>query len=298
MNQGNTRRRLLAVIALVSCAFLSHRAYAQGEADKRQQAKERYEMATRLYDVGKYAEAISEYEEAYLLVEDAALLFNIGQAYRLWDHPEEAIRSYKNYLRRRPDATNRAEVEKKIADLEKVVEERKRNGALPPVAPPPQPPLPGQPALASPAQRGYQAQPGSPTDLAPPPAAQPPLPGTDVGAATKQPVQPPAQKWKWVPYALVGASGACLLTSIVAGAIGASKAKRLQDASQNHEVFDSSVEKSGKAANGVALVAALGAVLTGGAGGYLWWRARRQSSPSVAAVVTPVFAGASATVPF
>jgi len=298
MNQGNVSR-LLALVALATVVFVTRPVQAQGEAEKRQQAKEHYEMATRFYDVGKYGEAISEYEEAYLLVEDAALLFNIGQAYRLWDHPEEAIRSYKNYLRRRPDATNRADVEKKIADLEKVVDDRKRAGASPAVQPPPPPATPTPPAPPSPPPpAAYPPQPAPPAGLAPPPVPQPPPPGIEAAVVQAQssPSQP-SPKTKWLSYGLLGVGGACLLTSIIAGAVGASKAKKLETASQNHEVFDPAVESNGKTANSVAAVAAVGALVAGGVGGYLLWRSRR-SSVSAAVAVTPAFAGGSASVAF
>jgi tetratricopeptide (TPR) repeat protein len=106
-------------------------------------AKEHYEKATRFYELGKYGEAINEYEASYLLVADAELLYNIGQAYRLWERPDDAIRAYENYLRRRPDAVNRRDVETQIANLKRAVEERRQrvvSGRPPPVSQPSMPP--------------------------------------------------------------------------------------------------------------------------------------------------------------
>ena len=134
MNSFAPLRGLVATVVLALCALAAIPARAETDAEKKQQAKAHYELATRFYDVGKYGEAINEYEAAYLLTGDPALLYNIGQAYRLWDRPDDAIRVYKNYLRQRPDAVNRADVERKIADLEKTVEERHRSGAVPPEA--------------------------------------------------------------------------------------------------------------------------------------------------------------------
>ena len=93
---------------------------------QKQKTKEHYEKATRLYNVGKYPEAIVEYEAAYLVSADPVMLFNIAQCHRLNSQPEEAARFYKNYLRNAPGAPNREDVERKIAEMERLTEERRR----------------------------------------------------------------------------------------------------------------------------------------------------------------------------
>ncbi len=97
------------------------------------QAKAHYEVATRLYSERKYGEAVAEFEKALVLTQDATMLFNIGQAYRLWDRPRDAISAYRGYVRRAPAAGNRAVVEKTIAYLERVVDDR--HLGLPPQQP-------------------------------------------------------------------------------------------------------------------------------------------------------------------
>jgi tetratricopeptide (TPR) repeat protein len=296
---------MLATLALATvaiCVAVPAVARADSEAEKKVQAKEHYEMATRLYDVGKYGEAIAEYEQAYLLIEDAALLFNIGQAYRLWDRPEDAIRAYKNYLRRRPDASNRADVEKKIADMDRIIEDRRRGL---PGQQPVQPLQPGQafppPVVGgNPAYPGSASGPGQPGPLAPTAA---PLPEQQSGAvmiAQPAPSEPASPKKKWIAYSLLGAGGVCLLTSVIAAAVGANKAKTLQNASQNRQTFDPKVESSGKAANAVAAVSALLGIAAGGTGGYLLWRWRGSAASSIAVVpvAAPSFAGGSALLTF
>ena len=295
-----TRLGFLALATMVLCAMVPAVARAQSESEKKQQAKDHYEKATRLYDVGKYGEAISEYEEAYLLIEDAALLFNIGQAYRLWDRPEDAIRAYKNYLRRRPEANNRPDVEKKIADLDKLVEDRRRGVPAQPVQPPSPPPSPipnAYPALPSPGPA-----PVAPVAPIPGPAAAP-LPEQQAAPlvfAQPAPVEPAPPKSKWLAYSLLGVGGACLVTTVIAAAIGASKAKKLQDASQNRAPFDPAVESNGKTANSLAFVSAIAGIATGGVGGYLLWRGRGSAaaSASVVPAVGPAFAGGSALLTF
>ena len=292
MNRLNRARGLLSIAALALCVLAPWVARAETDAEKKQRAKERYEIATRFYDVGKYGEAVKEYEEAYMLTGDPALLFNIGQAYRLWDHSEDAIRVYKNYLRQRPDAVNRADVEKKIADLDKVVEERRRSGGAPlaePAAPPPapgeQPPLPGAaPVSAEPAPMPQAGLPPAGVVVATPP-----------GSST-----PPKSDRAWLNYSLLGVGGACLVTAAVAGMLGASKAKKLQDAAQNRQPFDPAVEQNGKTANLVAVTTGVVGLVAGGVGGYFFWRDRKAARASVAVVpvISATFAGGSALLTF
>src|SRR5450432_417854 len=113
--------------------------------------KQLYERATRAYDVGKYNEAIEEYQKAYEIGGDPPMLYNIAQAYRLNDQPGEALRFYRRYLQRAPSARNREDVERKIADLEKSVEEKRKAqaAATPPlVTAPPAVPAPATAATS------------------------------------------------------------------------------------------------------------------------------------------------------
>jgi tetratricopeptide (TPR) repeat protein len=296
MNSGKQRRGWLALGVLIVCALAPAAARASTDAENKAQAKDLYERATRFYDVGKYAEAIHDYEQAYLLVEDPALLFNIGQAYRLWDRPDEAIRSYKNYLRKRPDASNRADVERKIADLEKTVDERRRNGGQQ-ALPPSQPAQGGVPATGepSPDQPGpYQAEPVAQPGLSPEASLNPPMAVLPTG-----PESPPAKR-NWLAWGLVAGGGTCLLVAALAAAAGQQDANKLRDASQKHEAFDPTVEKNGKAANALAYVGLAAGVVMGGVGGYLLWHARstRGTTAAVIPAVTPTFAGGSAMLTF
>lgn len=52
-------------------------------ADNLAAARQHYERGTTLYDLGKYIDAAHEYEAAFDAHSDPALLFKIGQAYRL-----------------------------------------------------------------------------------------------------------------------------------------------------------------------------------------------------------------------
>lgn len=81
-------------------------------------SKEHFTQGTRHYELGHYQDALTAYEAAYMEVPDPAFLFNIGQCHRKMGHDKEAISFYKSYLRNAPNAANRADVQKRINELE------------------------------------------------------------------------------------------------------------------------------------------------------------------------------------
>lgn len=182
-----------------------------------------YEKATRAYDVQKYEEAVDEYQKAYEIGGDPAMLYNVAQSYRLNDQLPEALRFYRRYLQRSPNARNREDVERKIADLEKTVEERRKAAA---VAPAPAP---------------------VPAAAAPPVTPQPEIPVvTDDGSALRV---------AGIVVASVGAAG--LITAAITGKMAATKGDELTEASKNMKVFDPSVESSCKRLDKIAIVSAI-----------------------------------------
>jgi hypothetical protein len=278
---------------VLAMALVVAPARAQPEAQTKQEAKEHYQKATRFYDLAKYGDAIHEYEAAYLLVADANLLYNMGQAYRLWDKPEEAIRCYKNYLRNRADASNRADVEKKIAELERIVEERSKSG----IAPSAPSSAPAPPAV-------------EPPPVAPEAAASAPVPGQPAGTVVRSAASRPGKPSRVLPYTLLAVGGAGLVTSLVTGLVAANKAKQIADASKqpSHPVFDPSVQSAGKAFNTAAIITGVTGLVATGVGMYFYFRASRASG-AVACVTDnaqvvflplagPSFAGGGASVSF
>jgi tetratricopeptide (TPR) repeat protein len=285
---------LRALTVALAVAILSPVvAQAQPSEAQKREAKELNEKATRLYEVGKYGEAIEEYQKVYLLVDDPVLLYNIAQSYRLWNKPEDSIRFYRNYLRRAPSAPNRADVEKKIADQEKIIEERKRAPVTaPPVTTPPvdttttAPPPPLPPVTTTPA-----------TTTSPPPI-DPTTPPMVV--QTDGPTR--GRGRRIAAYVLLITGGALVATSVVAGAVASGKAKDLERMSKDptRPTFDPTIEKAGKAANGVAIGAGVAGAAAGIVGGILLLTSSSSSEPSVALfpLVGPQLAGAGGRVTF
>jgi tetratricopeptide (TPR) repeat protein len=103
---------------LIICAA-SGVAVAPAAADPNKQVAHRaYAEGKKLYDVGEYQQALDAFKRAYLAYEDPSFLFNMAQCYRLVGDKQEATRAYKSYLRNFPQAKNRGDVKKIVADLE------------------------------------------------------------------------------------------------------------------------------------------------------------------------------------
>jgi len=101
-------------------------------ADAPNTARAHFEKGSTAYDLGQFREAAREYEIAYRLKNDPALLYNIGQAYRFAGDTAEALRAYKAYLRRSPEAPNRREVDTQIVKLQRLVDEQRTSTTSPP----------------------------------------------------------------------------------------------------------------------------------------------------------------------
>jgi tetratricopeptide (TPR) repeat protein len=137
------RRPPTALTALLTLVLLAGARSAR--ADARDVARERSAAGAAAYNLGHYDEAASHYEAAYRAVPDPILLFDLGQCYRLGGRPEDALVSYRSYLRTAPaDAPNREQVTRRIQELERMVAARRQtpgqSGArVPSVSPHPVP---------------------------------------------------------------------------------------------------------------------------------------------------------------
>jgi tetratricopeptide (TPR) repeat protein len=245
------------------------------EAQKRQ-TKEHYEKATKYYNLGKYAEAVAEYQAAYLISADPVMLFNIAQCHYFSNQPEEAIRFYKNYLRNSPNAVNRALVEKRIEEME---ERRRQAPATPPTQPATEPP--GGPAAQAP-----------PPVTTPEPAPPPPGPAPEASVQQSLPPDPGPPPSRALPMTFLIGGGALVATSLVFGAVAASKAKQVEEkAMAGNTRFDESVqnlEKTGKAASAMAVLSGLVGLAAGGVGAYLLWFRSPPSPSAPTATVYPL----------
>jgi len=107
------------VAALLCIAPVVAHAESSDEAEITAMAKEHYKLGLDAYKNGKYPEAIKELKKAYLLKRLPALLLNIGATYRKMGDIDNAVYYYKKYLAEAPDAKDRGDVEKTLAELDK-----------------------------------------------------------------------------------------------------------------------------------------------------------------------------------
>jgi tetratricopeptide (TPR) repeat protein len=121
-------RALLAAALLV---LLSSPAGAADEADVKR-ARELNRAGQKHYNLGEFKEAIEYFKKAYKLVERPELLFNIAQAYRISKNFGKALFFYRAFLRKRPDARVRPEVERRIAEMEASLKRRDKTSESPP----------------------------------------------------------------------------------------------------------------------------------------------------------------------
>jgi hypothetical protein len=148
----------LAVISLVVLVGVA--ALGSPRPESQRVARQHWDAATSLYNLGEFARAAEEYRESYKAVPDHTILYDIAQCYRLGNDLPQALFFYRSYLRNAPNAPNRVEVEDRIRRLDAQIATQKQvtatppngvhlaNGAvqpepkLPPAIPPPLSPLP------------------------------------------------------------------------------------------------------------------------------------------------------------
>jgi tetratricopeptide (TPR) repeat protein len=81
-------------------------------------AKRHYARGEKLFNLGKFEDALDEFEKAYDAKPIPDFLFNIGQCHRNLGDYDSAIFSFKKFLKLDPDAPNREKVQSLIDELE------------------------------------------------------------------------------------------------------------------------------------------------------------------------------------
>ena len=131
--------RLFAILALL---FAVTPARADDLSTKA--AKRHFDRGEKLFALGKFDEALDEYQKAFDAKPIPDFLFNIGQCYRNLGDYQQAIFSFKKYLKLEPDAPDKEKVEKLIDDLEEKQERGDGQKFVQKKDEPPPPPPPKQ----------------------------------------------------------------------------------------------------------------------------------------------------------
>ncbi|HKE20481.1 MAG TPA: tetratricopeptide repeat protein [Kofleriaceae bacterium] len=94
----------------------------------KKKAMQIYNKGVVQYNLGRWQQAVELWEQAYEVFDAPEFLFNIGQAYRQQRNCERGLFFYRRYLATKPNAPNRSEVMKFIAELEKECSEKAGSG--------------------------------------------------------------------------------------------------------------------------------------------------------------------------
>jgi len=122
----STRRpipRLCALSLAAVCLLHRPNAYADAPSDeaaaeqRRAEAKSKYQQGAEAYSAGRFKDAVDLFLAADRLAPSAPLSFNIARAYEKLSDDAGALRWYRDYLRRNPDASNASTVRPLIATL-------------------------------------------------------------------------------------------------------------------------------------------------------------------------------------
>lgn len=258
----------------------------QTDEQKKAEAKALYDKGINHYNLGEFDPAIAAFRQAYGISSAPGLLFNIAQAFRLKKDYEQASYFYTTYLRLKPDAPNRADVEARIAEMKTLLEDQKKLGTSPPVGtvnpegdtgnkvttPTTTTTTPTKPAVTvGQVDPGGQAGEGDQSDQ-----------GDDV------PVADPGATMKKAGIATMAVGGALVITGIIFGRMASSAESDLNALNMGGTwtQADQDTYDSGQRNNKIAIVSLVvggAAVVTGGA---LYFLGRSKSSTSVAIVPT------------
>ncbi len=185
-------------VLLVALLFVARATFAA--PDPREQAKKHYAAGEARWKAGNYRGAIIEFTAADELAPSPVLSYNVALCHDKLGQREDAVRHYREYLSRWPEAPNRAEVEARIAALAVAVPEP-APAATPTPSPELREPRPGIP----------EARPPADSDVRTPQAMKPgetPAPTYDrsfanriPGPAEAAPTEPPGSSGPPGPYA-------------------------------------------------------------------------------------------------
>jgi Ni,Fe-hydrogenase III small subunit len=90
---------------------------AEPTAEQREAARVAYDRGRKLFAENKFADARAAFQEAYDNVPNPIVLVSIGECQLRLGNFEDSHDAFTRYLEGRPDAPDRADVEKKLADI-------------------------------------------------------------------------------------------------------------------------------------------------------------------------------------
>jgi tetratricopeptide (TPR) repeat protein len=135
----------LPTFLILAVSLLCNPASAQQGDGGTQRARELFQRAEEHYKAERFEQALQLYSQAYKIKPLAGFLFNLGQCERQLGRCEKALVHFREFLRRLPEAPNRAMVDDLILECEAAVTEKEKGTAPPEPAPAPVPAPPADP---------------------------------------------------------------------------------------------------------------------------------------------------------
>jgi tetratricopeptide (TPR) repeat protein len=115
---------LSGVLALVLCcgAARAEDAASLSAAERTRRSRAHFDLGRAHFNLGEYEAAMGEFEAGYRLKPQPLFLYNIAHSARRANQPRKALEMFKRYLEVNPAASEKKEVQKAIADLERELE--------------------------------------------------------------------------------------------------------------------------------------------------------------------------------
>lgn len=209
-----------------------------------------YRESVRALELRDFDRAIEQLKASYRQAPAPALLYNLGQAYRLKGDCPEALAFYRRFMATNPVGVARERTEARIADMERCVAaiEADQKAAV----------APGRATLA----------------ITPAAATNPGARGVDL--STRGPAVP---RHGWRPVGL-GVGVTALVLAAASGYFGWRATRAADDVSKMFASMDlwgragQDAESSVVLNDRLAIGTALGALLAGGLAGWAWWEAK------------------------
>jgi len=126
---------LVVVVLLAFGGLATAQQPAMSTEERAATAKQFFETGMAHFQLEEYDRAVEAWESGFRLRPVAQFLYNIGQAHRLAKRYEKALSFYKKYLNMEPKAANKAEVERHISTLTRLIDDQGKISNAPPTQP-------------------------------------------------------------------------------------------------------------------------------------------------------------------
>jgi tetratricopeptide (TPR) repeat protein len=250
---------LATLLATATSTFAQPAPAPPPSEEKRAAAKALYDKGLSHYNLGEFDEAIKAFKEAYAISQAPGLLFNVAQSYRLKKDYEQATYFYQTYLRLKPDAPNRADVEERLKEMQDAIEEQKKIGNKAPI--------------------GTVPPEGTPATLTTPTP-------TPTPTETVAPEGVKNESLITAGYATGGAGVALVLTGLVFGRLAKNAERDLEKLNNSGTWTDAHQERydAGKRNNTIAVISFIAGGAAVATGATLWFLGNQKRPASGVAI--------------